>query len=100
MADFTNINAEIEQLKADMTQSSTVVASAIALINSQADLTKAAVAKALEDDNAADQQSIAAAMAAIDSVRTPLVADAAALAAAVTANTPSAPPATPPAPTA
>lgn len=91
MADFTNLKAEIDQIKATVTANSTVVAGAITLINSQADLTKAAVTKALQDNDAADATSIADAMAAIESVRAPLVADSAALAAAVTANTPAAP---------
>lgn len=91
MADFTNLQAEIDQVKAAVAANTTVSASAVTLINSQADLTKAAVTKALQENDAADQSSINDAMAAIDAVRTQLVSDSAGLGAAVTANTPAAP---------
>lgn len=91
MADFSSLNAEMSKLTDQVTASETVEASAVALINNQAALTKAAVAQALADNDAADQTSIDAANQAIDAVASRLTASAGTLGTAITANTPAAP---------
>ncbi len=76
---------DLTAITATVTRAKGVMASAKALIQSQTDATKAAVAAALEADNNADDASIAAAMAAIDSVNTDLTAGVDDLASALTA---------------
>lgn len=80
-------NPIVADLEAAVAKSTTVVASAIVLINGIADRVAAAIAVALE--NGATEAELAALN---DEVAT-LHADADTLAAAVAANTPSAPPA-------
>jgi len=91
MADFNTLNAAISALTAQVAETETVEASAVALINGfSAEVTKA-VTDALTADNAADQGSIDAANQAIATVTARFAAAGSTLGAAVSANTPAAP---------
>lgn len=92
MADFTNLQAKIDELVAQITKNVTVEGSATDLINGFAAAVTKAVTDALTADNAADQGSIDVAVAAIEGVRASAVDSADRLGAAIVANTPPAPP--------
>ena len=85
-------NIDLTALLAAVEKAKTVQASAVALINNFAANTVAAVTAALQADDAADQGSIDAAVAAINDQAAQLTASSDALGAAVTANTSAAPP--------
>lgn len=80
-------NIDLTALLAAVEKAKTVAASAVALINNFAQQTAAAVTAALEADDAADQGSIDAAVAAINAQAADLAASSDALGAAVSANT-------------
>jgi hypothetical protein len=91
-SDFTALQAKIDALTAQVTQTTTVEGSAVALLNGFAAQIQEKVQAALDADDAADQGSIQAAAAAIDGVTQQFVASATALGTAVVANTPPVPP--------
>lgn len=86
MSDFSTLNAAVTALTDKVTEAEGVGASAVALIAGFATLVTDAVAKALTEDDAADQGSITAANDAIAAVTARVTASSAALAAAVAAN--------------
>lgn len=91
MADFAALQVQIDALTAQVADSETKEASAVALIEGfQAAVTKA-VTNALTADNSADQTSIEAATSAISGVAERFKASAGKLGDAVAANTPATP---------
>jgi len=86
MADFSKLDASTAGLVQDVTSAVGTMNSAVEFINGLAARITAAVTVALEADNAADQTSINAAVAAIEAERAKAVAAASQLAAAITAN--------------
>lgn len=89
--DFTALNKAVADTVAAATETETLDASVIAILNGQADAIKKAVTDALTANDAADQTSIDAAVAAINAVNGRFTAANVGLGAAVTANTPPAP---------
>lgn len=85
-ADFSKLQAAVDAAKTQVTATVGVEASAIALINNFAEATKKAVTDALAADNAADQGSIDAAVAAITDTQAAFADSANKLGAAVAAN--------------
>jgi hypothetical protein len=85
-ADFTALQAKIDELAAQVAATEGVEDSAVALIDGFAAQVTAAVTAALDADNAADAVSISSANAAIESVRARFAASAEKLGAAVAAN--------------
>jgi len=83
-------NLDLSQVTAAIERAKTVQASATALINGFAAQAAAAVTAALTADDAADQGSIDAAVAAINQTAADLNASSDQLGAAITANTPAA----------
>ena len=83
-------DAAFASLTAQVAETETVSASAVALINGFATAITKAVTDALTADNAADQATIDAATAAIEGVRTRFAASEDALGAAVLSSTPQA----------
>lgn len=98
MADFTTLKQKLTDLTSTVNSAVTVEGSAVALINGQADASKAAIAKALADNDAVDQAMIDQINGAVDSVRDSMVSSSSALATAVTNNTPAGTPAPEPPP--
>jgi len=88
MADFSSLQAKIDELTAQVAATRGVEASAVALINGFAAAITQAVTDALTADNAADQGSIDAAVQAIETSRAAFAASGGDLGAAVNANTP------------
>lgn len=86
MAKTDELNAAVNQLSAQVSDTEGVEASAVALISGFAAQIQAAVEAALTADNSADQTSIDAANAAIAGVTQRFKDSAAKLAAALTAN--------------
>ncbi len=91
-ANFAALQKAVDDAVAQATASETTDASAVALLNGQADAIKKAVTDALTADDAADQGSIDAATAAITNVNARFTAANNNLGTAVTANTPAAVP--------
>ena len=91
-SDFSKLQTQLDALAKQVAANTTLEGSAADLLNGQAAAINAAVTKALQDDDAADQGSIAAATAAIQQANAAFVDSAAKLGAAVVANTPPAPP--------
>ncbi len=85
-ADFTDLNAAVNEAAAQADKTEGTEASAIVVINAQGAATEAAVTKALEADNAADQGSISAAIQAIRSVTSRFAASGAKLGDAVASH--------------
>ena len=90
-ADFSALQAAINALTDQVTNTEGTEASAVALINGFSAAVTKAVTDALAADDAADQGSITAAQSAISSVTSRFTASAAALGAAVAANSPAPP---------
>jgi len=86
MADFSSLDAATTALADQVSSTETGEASAVAFINGIASQIQAAVTAALTADNAADQNSINAANAAIAGVTARLNSSAAILAAALAAG--------------
>lgn len=86
MSDFTNLNAAIATLTAQVEATEGTEKSAAALIAGFSTAITVAVTKALTDDEAADAGSIEAAQQAITDTTARFNASAAALGEAVTAN--------------
>lgn len=86
MADFSQLQAEIDALAAQATNTEGTEDSAELLINTFGAQVSAAVTKALEADNAADAASIASAQEAVRTVTARFAASAGKLGAAVAAN--------------
>ncbi len=86
MADTTALNQAVQDLAAEVTNTTGIEASATALINGFAAAVTKAVTDALTADNAADQGSIDAATKAIADAKAAFNASAGTLAAAVAAN--------------
>lgn len=85
-------NIDLTQLLAAVEKAKGVAASAVALINNFSQQTAAAVTAALQADDAADQGSIDAAVAAINATAADLTASSTALGDAVAANSTPTPP--------
>lgn len=94
-ADTSKLKAAMDALAAEVTNTQGITASAIALIDGFAAAVTKAVTDALVDDNAADQNSVDAATAAIETTRGQFADERAKLGAAVAANSPAAPTPTP-----
>ena len=88
MADFSSLQAKIDELTAQVAATQGVEASAVALINGFAAAITKAVTDALTADNAADQGSIDVSVASIENARAAFAASGGDLGAAVNANTP------------
>lgn len=84
-------NIDLSALTAAVEQAKTIEDSAVQLINGFAQRVADAVTAALAADDAADQGSIDAAVAAINEQASALTASSSTLADAVAANTPAAP---------
>ncbi len=85
-ADFSSLQAQIDELTAQAAATEGVEASAKVVIEGFADQVTAAVTAALQADNAADGASITAASAAIAGVKKRFMDSAAALGAAIPAT--------------
>ena len=91
-AKFDELNKAVEDTTAQATAMETVAASVVEFVNGQHAATEAAVVKALEADNAADQGSIDTVRTAMEGVRSRFAASAQKIADALVANTPPPPP--------
>lgn len=85
-ADYTNLNQAVADLLAQVEATKGVQQSAVALITGFAALVTAKVTEALTADNAADQGSIDAAVQAIATAKSEMLASTTALGDAVAAN--------------
>jgi hypothetical protein len=83
-ANINPLTAAIDALTAQVAETETVEASAVAVINGFAEQVTAAVSAALEADNAADNASITAATNAIETTRARFASSAALLKAVAT----------------
>jgi hypothetical protein len=83
---FSNLDAAVAELLAQVQQTKGVQESAVTLINGFATLVEDKVRQALEDDDAADAGSIEAAVAAINTAKSDMLASTTALGDAVAAN--------------
>lgn len=89
-ADLSGLQAKLDALTAQVAQTETVEASAVALINGFATAVTAAVTKAIQDDNNIDNAAIGTVTDAIEATRARFAASGDTLGAAVVAGTPSA----------